>query len=387
MARGRAASAAVLIACMLVAPQAAAQRSVKRPGQKEFYKTSLTTEQMGGKEAVVETTAGTFVIRLLAEAAPNHVGYFLTVAQEGGYTGTTFHRAIKHGIIQGGDPLSRDPAQQSRYGTGGLGMLRAEFNAEPMTAGAVAAALQPGNEDSGGSQFFVLVTDQPALQGEYTIFGRIVEGLEVVQRISEAAVDANGRVTDRIEIRSVRIREAAPPAPDPFSTESVAELAEYRAVLETSKGSLVIQFLPGKAPNHVRNFLRLASLGAYDGTRFHRIVRGFVVQGGMLDTRKEPLPQRVRKLVRTLQPEFSDVPHVKGTVSMARLADPASASTSFFICTGPAPSLDGQYSVFGTVVDGLPALDALEAVDLNGEAPIQPVELMRVRVERIQAAP
>jgi len=107
----------------------------------------------------------------------------------------------------------------------------------------------------------------------------------------------------------------------------------------------------------------------------------------MLDTRREPLPQRVREHVRTLDPEFNDVPHLRGTVSMARLDDPASASTSFFICTGPAPSLDGQYSAFATVVDGLHVLDALEAIELNGESPVQPLELTRVRVERSQVAP
>jgi len=311
----------------------------------------------------------------------------MKLAAEGGLAGTTFHRAIANGIIQGGDPLSRDPAARARYGSGGLGVLRAEFNDEPMTAGAVAAALQPANADSGGSQFFVLVTDQPALQGQYTIFGRVVDGLEVVQAISVAPVDAEGKVVERIEIRSVTIRDAPPPEPVPFSMETPEELSKYQAVLETSKGPIAIRFLPDKAPDHVRNFLRLASLGAYDGTRFHRVVPGFVVQGGMLNTRAQPLPQRIQKHVRTLDPEFNDVAHVKGTVSMARLADPASASTSFFLCTGPAASLDGQYTAFGTVVEGLAVLDALESVPLKGEEPAEPLELLSARVERAQAVP
>jgi cyclophilin family peptidyl-prolyl cis-trans isomerase len=158
-------------------------------------------------------------------------------------------------------------------------------------------------------------------------------------------------------------------------------------VLETEKGTIALRFRPDKAPNHVRNFLRLASLGAYDGTRFHRVVPGFVVQGGMLNTRSGPLPQRIQKHVGMLEPEFNDLPHVKGTVSMARLADPASASTSFFLCTGPAPSLDGQYTAFGIVEDGLAVLDALESVALNGDEPAEPLDLVRVRVERVQAAP
>ena len=137
---------------------------------------------MANKQAVVETSAGTFVIALLPQSAPNHVGYFLKLVKEGAYAGTTFHRVVKNGIAQGGDPLSKDPSKRALYGTGGLGVLDAEFNAEPMTAGAVAAVLQPGNRDSAGAQFFVLVTDQPALQGQYTIFGRVVDGLDVVQQ-------------------------------------------------------------------------------------------------------------------------------------------------------------------------------------------------------------
>lgn len=371
------------LAALAPSGSAAAQPAKRRPAPAKFFETSLTAAEMAGKQAVVETTAGTFVIELLPGSAPNHVGHFMKLAAEGAYAGTTFHRAILNGIVQGGDPLSRDPQQRSRYGTGGLGVLRAEFGSEPMTAGAVAAALQPGNPDSGGAQFFVLVTDQPALQGQYTVFGRVVDGLEIVQAISALPVDADGRLVDRVEIRTVTIREAPPSEPDPFSTATVADLAQYRAVLETAKGPITVRFLPEKAPNHVRNFLRMASLGAYDGTRFHRIVPGFVVQGGMLNTRSQPLPQRVRKHVRTLEPEFNDTRHVKGTVSMARLADPASASTSFFLCTGPAASLDGQYTAFGEVVDGLPVLEALESVPLRGEEPAEPLELTRVRVERV----
>jgi len=365
-----------ILLSLLVAPQ---PQGARKPSA---FKTPLTPAEMAGKQAVVETTAGEFVIELLPERAPNHVGYFIKLVREGAYEGTTFHRVIKYGIIQGGDPFSRDPAARRRYGTGGLGVLRAEPSDEPMTAGAVAGVLQPGNQDSAGSQFFVLVTDQPALQGRYTVFGRVVDGLEVVQAISAIPADAEGRAAERVEIRSVTIRDAPPPAPVPFTAETVEELEGYRAVLETSLGTVVLRFHPRKAPEHVRNFLRLASLGAYDGTRFHRVVPGFVVQGGMLDTRAEPLPERIRKHVRMMDPEFNDTPHVKGTVSMARLADPASASTSFFLCAGPAPSLDGQYTAFGEVESGLEVLDALERVPLQGDVPIEPVALKRVRVEQ-----
>ncbi len=346
------------------------------------FATPLARAEMSNKEAAVETSAGTFVIQLLPDAAPNHVGYFIQLARDGTYAGTVFHRVVKYGIIQGGDPVSRDPDKRAQYGTGGLGLLRAEPNPERHTRGAVSAVILPGKPDSGGAQFFVCVVDQPALDGQYTVFGRVTDGMEVVERISEAPVDASGKVIERIEIRSVTIRDIPPPAPDPFTTETLDELADYRAVLETTAGAITIEVLPEKAPAHVRNFLRLAQLGVFDGTAFHRVVRGFVIQTGLVSTRSAPLASRQKRAVTTLRAEFNDVPHVKGTVSMAHGDDPDSASTSFFICTAPTPSLDGKYTAFGRVVDGLSVVEAIEGVVVNGEAPVTRVEIVRVRVER-----
>jgi peptidyl-prolyl cis-trans isomerase B (cyclophilin B) len=307
------------------------------------------------------------------------VGYFIKLAREGAFNGTVFHRVLRLGIIQGGDPLSKDPAKAKLYGTGGLGMLKAEFNAERATRGAVAAVLLPNRPDSAGAQFFVCVTGQPALDGKYTVFGRVSEGMDVVQKISEAPSTAEGLPLDRIEIASIAIRETPPPEPEPFSTETDAELARYRAVLETTAGPITIELFPDKAPGHVRNFLRLAESGVFDGTAFHRVVRGFVVQTGSLGSRG-PLTEKQQKYVRTLPPEFNDTRHVKGILSMARGDDPASASTSFFIVTGDASSLDGKYSAFGRVLDGMAALDRIEQAPVNGEAPVARIDLMRVRV-------
>ena len=339
----------------------------------------LSAAEMTNRQAVVNTTEGVFVIDLLPDLAPNHVGYFIKLAREGAYDGTVFHRVVKHGIIQGGDPLSKDPARAKQYGTGGLGVLRSETGSEPAVRGVVAAVLQPGKPDSGGSQFFVCVTDQPALTGKYTIFGRVSEGMEVVQKISEAPASADGAPLARIEIVSVTIRDTPPPEPEPFSTASVAELAAHRAVLETSAGPITVEFFPDRAPEHVRNFLRLARSGVFDGMAFHRVVKGFAVQTGSLGSRG-PLTGQQQKYVRSLKPEFNDTKHVRGILSMARGDDPGSAMTSFFIVTADAPSLDGKYTVFGRVTDGLAVLDAIEAVAVNGDAPVTRVDLKTVRV-------
>jgi cyclophilin family peptidyl-prolyl cis-trans isomerase len=293
-----------------------------------------------------------------------------------------FHAAVRLGLVQGGDPISKDPARRGQYGTGGLNRLKAEISEERFTRGTVAAVLAGSNPDSAGSQFFICVVDQPALDGKYSVFGRVSEGILVVQRISEAPLDAGGKLRDRIEIARVTVRDRPPPEVDPFSTETVEELAGFRATIETSMGDIGVALFPDRAPEHVRNFLRLASAGVYDGMAFHRVAKGFVVQTGFLPTRREPLDERQQRFVRTLAPEFNDTKHVKGTLSMARGDDPASASTSFFIVTADAPALDGQYTAFGRVVSGMDVVERIEAVEADGEAPRTRVELLRVRVER-----
>jgi cyclophilin family peptidyl-prolyl cis-trans isomerase len=334
------------------------------------------------KQAVIETSAGTFVMDLSADIAPNHVANFIKLAQEGSYDGTIFHRMVKFGMVQGGDPLSKDPSKRAQYGTGGLNQIKAEARATKMTRGSVAAVLVPGRPDSAGAQFFVVVVDQPALDGQYTVFGHVSDGMEVVQKISETPVDDKGVAVERVEIRHVTIRDTPPPAPEAFSTESVQELSTYRAVLDTGTGSITIELFPDRAPMHVRQFLRLAQAGVYDGMAFHRIAPGFVIQTGALASRAAPLTEKQQRLVRNLQPEFNDTKHVKGIVSMARGEDPASATSSFFICTGTSTALDGQYTAFGRVIDGMAVVEAIEASPRNGETPTSRIELKTIRVER-----
>jgi cyclophilin family peptidyl-prolyl cis-trans isomerase len=335
------------------------------------------------KQAVVETSAGTFVIDLAPESAPNFVAHFMKLAGDKAYDGTTFHRMVKDGMVQGGDPLSTDPARRARYGTGGLNAVKADVRAPKMTRGSVAAVLVPGKPDSAGAQFFIAVVDQPALDGQYTVFGHVSDGMAIVQAISETPVDAAGLAIDRVEIRRLTIRDTPPPSPEPFSTESPEALASYRAVLDTSDGPVTIAFLPDKAPGHVRQFLRLASAGVYDGMAFHRIAPGFVIQTGALASRAAPLSEKQQALVHPLQPEFNDTKHVTGIVSMARGDDPASATTSFFICIGAAPSLDGHYTAFGRVVDGMAAVEAIAASPRSGETPTVRIDLKTVRIERV----
>ena len=354
---------------------------VAQAGQ-ELFVTPLLPGQLLNKQAVVETTKGTIIIDLLAEAAPNHVGLFIQKATEGEYDGTSFHRMVLRGIIQGGDPFSKDPARRNEYGQGGLGLVAAEPSDERHSAGTVSSVGVPGDPNSDGTQFLVTVVAQPGLDGHHTIWGRVAEGLPVVARISETPIDAEGTATERVEIVSVSVRDWSPPAPPPFTTETVADLAAYRAVLETSAGSVTLELFPDRAPEHVRNFLRLAAAGVYDGMAFHRVVPGFVVQTGSIPSRSTPLSEEQRAVVVNLAAEFSDTSHVKGIVSMARGDGEDSASTSFFIVTGEATELDGVYTVFGRVVEGMGAVEQIESAATDGETPINRIELRQIRLER-----
>ena len=352
----------------------------KRPTASNVpFTTPLSVAEMSNKQALVNTSAGSFVIDLMPDLAPNHVGYFIKLAREGAYNGTTFHRVIRYGIIQGGDPLSKDPAKASAYGTGGLGVLKAEITNERATRGAVAAVIQPGKPDSAGAQFFVCVTDQPALDGKYTIFGRVSEGLDVVAKISAAEANAEGVPAGRIEINSITIRDTPPTEPEPFANETAAQLGAHRALLETSAGPITIEFFPDKAPETVRNFLRLAELRVYDGMTFHRVVRGFAIQTGAV-TSRGPLTDKQQKYVRQVKGELNDTKHVKGIVSMAHGGDPNTATTSFFIVTADAPSLDGKYTAFGRGVDGMQVVETIEQAPVAGETPVNRIELKSVRV-------
>jgi peptidyl-prolyl cis-trans isomerase B (cyclophilin B) len=303
----------------------------------------------------------------------------MKLAAEGGYEGTVFHRAVKYGMVQGGDPLSKDPSKRSLYGTGGQNAVKAEARAPKMTRGSVAAVLVPGKPDSAGAQFFIVLADQPALDNQYTVFGHVSDGIEVLQKISEVPVDDKGLATERIEIRHVVMRDT--PA-EPFVSETPQELGAYRAVLDTSAGAITVEFFPDKAPNTVRQFMRLAAAGVYNAMAFHRVAPVFVIQTGALSSRTGGLTEKQQALVHNLAAEFNDTKHVKGVVSMARGDAPDSAQTSFFICTGTSAALDGVYTAFGQVVDGMSVVEAIEAVPRTGEAPNARVELKRVRVER-----
>ncbi|MEM7310024.1 MAG: peptidylprolyl isomerase [Planctomycetota bacterium] len=156
--------------------------------------------------------------------------------------------------------------------------------------------------------------------------------------------------------------------------------ANMQAVLDTSEGSMTIEFFPEKAPNHVQNFIELAQKGFYNGTIFHRVIAGFMIQGGCPDGTGRGGPGHHVKA------EFNDTHHERGVVSMARAADPDSAGSQFFICHGDASFLNGQYTAFGRLVAGDDTLDKIAnapvAAGAGGEnsSPLNPVRVNSVAI-------
>ncbi len=151
------------------------------------------------------------------------------------------------------------------------------------------------------------------------------------------------------------------------------------AVIDTSEGAMTIEFLPEKAPGHVDNFVKLAQDGFYDGTVFHRVIEGFMIQGGCPDGTGRGGPGY------HIKAEFNDVHHARGIVSMARAQDPDSAGSQFFICHADAGFLDGQYTAFGRLVDGESTLDKIATAPKtspNGETPVSPVTVNKVTIVR-----
>lgn len=150
----------------------------------------------------------------------------------------------------------------------------------------------------------------------------------------------------------VGVVQVAPEGLD-FMSMPVEDLTDWNVILFTNQGTMRAEFWPDVAPNHVRNFLDLAYTGFYDGTTFHRVIPGFMIQGG------DPTGTGTGNGPRQLKAEFNAKPHVRGVLSMARVQDPDSASCQFFVMHATASHLDGKYSGFGMLLDGFETLDAI----------------------------
>ncbi|HRZ36190.1 MAG TPA: peptidylprolyl isomerase [Candidatus Paceibacterota bacterium] len=160
--------------------------------------------------AVITTTEGEMVIAFWPDVAPNTVANFKKLAQAGFYDGTCFHRIVKDFMVQGGDPLTKEPARERAWGTGGPGyQIKAEFNQRPHVRGVISMA-RSQDPDSAGSQFFVCLADARFLDRQYTAFGELIRGDDVLGRIGDTPVAAGSggersKPVQRVGVERIRI--------------------------------------------------------------------------------------------------------------------------------------------------------------------------------------
>ena len=156
--------------------------------------------------AIFETNKGKFEIELFAEATPNTVNNFVKLAESGFYNGTRFHRVIKGFMIQGGDPLSKDLSMQERWGTGGPGYKYADeiSNNNQNIAGTISMA--NAGPDTNGSQFFINTVDNSYLDSKHTVFGKVISGIDVVQKIENVPTAEANRPVDEVVVQKVTIQ-------------------------------------------------------------------------------------------------------------------------------------------------------------------------------------
>lgn len=343
---------------------------------------AVAENEYGDLEAVLDTSQGRIVIELLHADAPKHVEYFVKLARDGAYDGTTFHRLVKYGLIQGGDPLSKNPRDKARYGTGGLSAgLPDEVKAKHM-AGAVSsvlAAVSGGSievkQGTSGQQFFIVLnagTAQANLDSKFSVFGRVVEGMDVAAAISSASATPAGMAAERIAITKVTIREKTP---------TVDQMKVMKAAIETSLGTVSLQLLPEAVPNTTRHFVRYARSGFYDGTTFFRVSQKYFLEAGYPGD--WPEASQNRKRIFSMWPipfEKNDIKQVRGTVSIRQSQD-GTAGFYFFALATDNPALDGKHAPFAKVVEGLDVLDKIAAAEVEGDKPKQRIEIKKITIQ------
>ena len=339
----------------------------------------LPGQEAASIEAVVETEAGSFRIEFTPDKAPKHVAFFIDLVKKGYYDGSGFFRVFANALIQGGDPLLKDAKTPAKlWGTGGLRLQKSEFSDLKHERGVVSTVNIPNMADSDGAQFFVCLAAQPVLDGKYSAFGRVTEGLDVIEKISNMPVE-NGGVLKK-PVRIVRVTIAKKKV-EPYLTATPEEMKKTVRI-ETTVGTMRVALEPDWAPETVRNFLKLSATGWYEGTQFHRIVKGFVVQGGSEGMRQGSQTHAADRWVRPVKGEFSaPVRHDRGILSMARADDPNSATTSFFVVLAASPYLDKNYAAFGRVIEGMETLEAFEKEEVDGETPKRRLEIVKVTIE------
>jgi peptidyl-prolyl cis-trans isomerase B (cyclophilin B) len=246
------------IAVALCAPQPSLAQQKKKDAQPTDAATTVTVQEAANLEAVITTDMGVIRFEFYPDKAPKHVQQFIKRARAGFYDGSAFHRVIPRGIIQGGDPNLKEPQKpRQQWGTGALNEMADEFSDIKHVRGTVSTVRIPSRANSGGAQFFICASPQPQLDGQYSAFGQVSEGLEIVDKISLLPTDEKQVTVTPAKIISIKIE---PKKVEPFKN-ATREQMRKDVLIRTSLGDMTVQMEPDLAPEHVRNFLNLVEAG------------------------------------------------------------------------------------------------------------------------------
>lgn len=337
---------------------------------------------------------GRIEAELYPKIAPITVTHIVSLINENFYDGLTFHRVIDDFMIQGGDPTG------TGMGAEGQETIKGEFsdngvaNTLKNIRGVLAMARRGNDYNSATSQFFINTTDNTHLDGQYATFGMVTEGMDVVDAISKVPTNANDKPLTDVVISSIRIIEGAGnasltttvttettpqemPTTDPYAdpVHIVIEFAGF--------GTVKADLYPGVAPLTVAQIVSLINEGFYDGLTIHRIDPGFVIQGG------DPAGTGMGvDGQQTIKGEFSangvenPLNNDRGVLAMARLgSDYDSATSQFYINLADNDFLNGYYTTFGMVTEGMDVVDAIAAVETDAsERPLTAVVITSIRI-------
>lgn len=204
--------------------------------------------------------------------------------------------------------------------------------------------------------------------------------LFLISALATAAISAQNKPADleQTEETPVKKTNQRPEKSEPkekFDDADVKTMASQCVRLETEQGNIELEMFPESAPESVRNFLNLTSIGAFDTTAFSRVVPGFIIQGGNIATRETRTNELTRRAYRTIPDEPNLIKHERGIVSMARGDEPNTASSNFFILVGSGSHLDGTFAAFARVTSGMETVDIINKMPAENEKPEKPVKI------------
>lgn len=332
-------------------------------------------------EATFKTEKGDIVVELFANKTPVTVNNFVFLARKGFYDNTTFHRVVANFMAQGGDP--------GGTGTGGPGYtIPDEFHPDLTFDEPGLLAMANAGPNTNGSQFFITFIPEPQLTGQYTIFGKVVNGLSIAQSLSPRDPTTNpttlGDKLLTVQITETTQSQLPPPtatplplAPTPVNGRPLAKLdpttranlynrppamiidlsRTYSATITTTKGVIIVALYPADAPQSVNNFVVLANLGYWDGFPINFVQPSqFVLTGS-------PAGQPTSDIGYTLGSEVKR-PNVAGSLGYWYRTDrQASSGSQIYFGLMANPTLDQQFTVFGSITTGLDVANALTTSD------------------------